>query len=124
MHRRLYCLSVRQVKVLHFFRKSCVTIGGRIWIPRLWISVKKRVSAYVAAGSYASGEPKVKYRGIFINDEWPSFGTWRNNQFGGINHKVYEKIFELLLRLKANYFWPAILVRMILFLRRRLTITA
>lgn len=69
--------------------------------------VKKRVSAYVAAGSYASGEPKVKYRGIFINDEWPSFGTWCNNQFGGINHKVYEKIFELLLRLKANDFWPA-----------------
>ncbi len=78
--------------------------------PWYWMAdapVKKRVSAYVAAGSYASGEPKVKYRGIFINDEWPSFGTWCGNQFGGINHKAYEKIFELLLRLKANYFWPA-----------------
>jgi hypothetical protein len=51
--------------------------------------------------------PKVKYRGIFINDEWPSFGTWCNNHFGGVNSKAYEKIFELLLRLKANYFWPA-----------------
>ena len=51
--------------------------------------------------------PAVKYRGIFINDEWPSFGTWCNNHFGGVNSKAYVKIFELLLRLKANYFWPA-----------------
>ena len=51
--------------------------------------------------------PAVKYRGIFINDEWPSFGTWCKNQFGGVNSKAYEHIFELLLRLKANYFWPA-----------------
>ena len=51
--------------------------------------------------------PAVKYRGIFINDEWPSFGTWCKNQFGGVNSKAYERIFELLLRLKANYFWPA-----------------
>ena len=51
--------------------------------------------------------PAVKYRGIFINDEWPSFGTWCTKHFGGINSKAYEKVFELLLRLKANYFWPA-----------------
>ena len=51
--------------------------------------------------------PAVKYRGIFINDEWPSFGTWCQKHFGGVNSKAYEKIFELLLRLKANYFWPA-----------------
>ena len=51
--------------------------------------------------------PKVKYRGIFINDEWPSFGTWCQKHFGGVNSKAYAKIFELLLRLKANYFWPA-----------------
>ena len=51
--------------------------------------------------------PAVKYRGIFINDEWPSFGGWCQKHFGGVNSKAYEKIFELLLRLKANYFWPA-----------------
>ena len=51
--------------------------------------------------------PAVKYRGIFINDEWPSFGTWCQKHFGGVNAKAYTKIFELLLRLKANYFWPA-----------------
>ena len=51
--------------------------------------------------------PKVKYRGIFINDEWPSFGGWCSAKFGGINSKMYAHMFELLLRLKANYLWPA-----------------
>lgn len=54
-----------------------------------------------------SKEPSVKYRGFFINDEWPAFGTWAMKHFGGINAKCYEGIFELLLRLKGNYLWPA-----------------
>jgi hypothetical protein len=49
----------------------------------------------------------VKYRGIFINDEAPAFSGWTKEKFGGVNHKVYVKMFELLLRLKANYLWPA-----------------
>ncbi|MBR5349142.1 MAG: glycosyl hydrolase 115 family protein [Lachnospiraceae bacterium] len=54
-----------------------------------------------------SKEPSVKYRGFFINDEWPAFGGWCNEKFGGVNANAYEKIFELLLRLKGNYLWPA-----------------
>lgn len=54
-----------------------------------------------------SKEPSVKYRGFFINDEWPAFGNWCTETFGGINAKAYRKIFELLLRLKGNYLWPA-----------------
>lgn len=54
-----------------------------------------------------SNEPSVKYRGFFINDEWPAFGNWSYNHFGGINAKCYEQVFELLLRLKGNYLWPA-----------------
>ena len=54
-----------------------------------------------------SKEPSVKYRGFFINDEWPAFGTWATEHFGGINARCYEKVFELLLRLKGNYLWPA-----------------
>ena len=57
--------------------------------------------------SMISREPSVKYRGFFINDEWPAFGTWAEKHFGGINAKCYEGIFELLLRLKGNYLWPA-----------------
>lgn len=54
-----------------------------------------------------TSSPKVKYRGIFINDEAPAFSGWAKEKFGGINHLAYEKIFELMLRLKANYLWPA-----------------
>ena len=54
-----------------------------------------------------SKEPSVKYRGFFINDEWPCFGTWVNQQFGGFNAQAYDKVFELLLRMKGNYLWPA-----------------
>lgn len=49
----------------------------------------------------------MKYRGFFINDEWPAFGTWADKHFGGINAACYECVFELLLRLKGNYLWPA-----------------
>lgn len=52
-------------------------------------------------------EPSVLYRGFFINDEWPAFGKWCTEHYGGVNARAYEKIFELLLRLKGNYLWPA-----------------
>lgn len=51
--------------------------------------------------------PSVKYRGFFINDEWPAFGTWAEHRFGGFNVQMYEHVFEVLLRLKGNYLWPA-----------------
>lgn len=54
-----------------------------------------------------SKEPSVKYRGFFINDEWPCFGNWVMRHFGGFNAKAYEKVFEFLLRMKGNYLWPA-----------------
>lgn len=54
-----------------------------------------------------SKEPSVKFRGFFINDEWPAFGNWANKNFGGVNAKMYEHVFELLLRMKGNYLWPA-----------------
>lgn len=74
-----------------------------------WADVppQKRSTAYVLPGLYTSGEPKVKYRGIFINDEAPCFTGWTKEKFGGVNSKVYSHLFELLLRLRANYFWPA-----------------
>ncbi|MBP5329825.1 MAG: glycosyl hydrolase 115 family protein [Spirochaetaceae bacterium] len=54
-----------------------------------------------------SPEPSVRYRGFFINDEWPAFGNWATTRFGGVNAKMYEHVFELLLRMKGNYLWPA-----------------
>lgn len=71
------------------------------------VPVKKRNTLFVKNGAFLYGPPSVKYRGIFINDEAPAFSGWTKEKFGGVNHLVYEKIFELLLRLKANYLWPA-----------------
>ena len=56
-----------------------------------------------------SKEPSVRYRGFFINDEQPCFGNWAKEKFGSSKPtpELYEHIFELLLRLKGNYIWPA-----------------
>ncbi|CAE6433693.1 unnamed protein product, partial [Rhizoctonia solani] len=63
-------------------------------------------------GICAHGEPTVKYRGIFINDEQPAIQSWAKEKFTNgtgapFNHLFYGNIFELLLRLRANYLWPA-----------------
>ena len=71
------------------------------------VPTRQRKDVYIEEGVYTDGEPKVKYRGIFINDEWPCFGNWALSHFGGINSKCYEHIFELVLRLKGNFMWPA-----------------
>ena len=86
-------------------------ISKRIGVsPWYWMAdapVAHKDEVWYEGNGHDYGWPAVKYRGIFINDEWPSFGTWCQKHFGGVNSKAYEKIFELLLRLKANYFWPA-----------------
>lgn len=58
-------------------------------------------------GPQSSNGPAVKYRGFFINDEAPALSGWVHEKFGTFNHYFYEHVFELLLRLKANYLWPA-----------------
>ena len=54
-----------------------------------------------------SKEPSVRYRGFFINDEWPCCGNWATKHFGDFNADMYEQVFEFLLRMKGNYLWPA-----------------
>lgn len=54
-----------------------------------------------------SKEPSVMYRGFFINDEWPCFGNWTFSHYNGFTAQMYDKVYELLLRLKGNYLWPA-----------------
>jgi hypothetical protein len=65
-----------------------------------------RANLHVAPGRFIDA-PKVKYRGIFINDEEPALGGWIRATYGGPNHRFYERVFQLLLRHKANYLWPA-----------------
>ncbi len=81
-------------------------LGVSPWYWWADVPVKKRPEAYVKAGRYFSGEPKVKYRGIFINDENPCMQTWARAKFGGMNREMYTHLFELLLRLRANFLWP------------------
>lgn len=69
--------------------------------------IKKSEEIYLEKCHYVSKGPAVKYRGIFINDESPAFRNWAVEKFGGINHRCYEKIFELMLRNKANFLWPS-----------------
>ena len=68
----------------------------------------RRPDATFGAGvEQLSKEPSVRYRGFFINDEWPCFGTWTFQRFGGFTAEMYDHVFELLLRLRGNYLWPA-----------------
>jgi hypothetical protein len=82
-------------------------IGVSPWYWWADVPVKKKNEIYVKKNTFLRDHPLVKYRGIFINDEAPAFSGWTREKFGGVNHHVYEKVFELLLRLKANYLWPA-----------------
>lgn len=82
-------------------------LGVSPWYWWADVPVKKKEKVYVRKGRYDFGPPSVQYRGIFINDEAPAFSGWTHEKFGGFNHLVYEKVFELLLRLRGNYLWPA-----------------
>ncbi|MGC4022583.1 MAG: glycosyl hydrolase 115 family protein [Cyclobacteriaceae bacterium] len=82
-------------------------IGVSPWYWWADVAPQKNKNIFIQEGSTISGEPSVKYRGIFLNDEEPSLGRWAVEKYGGFNHNFYEKVFELILRLKGNYLWPA-----------------
>lgn len=82
-------------------------IGVSPWYWWADVPTRRQPDLHVLPGRHTAGEPAVKYRGIFINDEAPAFSGWTREKFGGVNHNVYEKVFELVLRLKGNYLWPA-----------------
>ncbi|MFD0856652.1 glycosyl hydrolase 115 family protein, partial [Actinomadura adrarensis] len=81
------------------------------------VPARQSDSLYVKPGRHTQGTPAVKYRGFFINDENPALGRWARNYFGegkapghpgGFTKELYAKVFETMLRLKANYLWPAV----------------
>ncbi|MFG0286881.1 MAG: glycosyl hydrolase 115 family protein [Rhodopirellula sp. JB044] len=82
-------------------------IGVSPWYWWADVPTPHRDEIHIKSGRYAKGPPKVKYRGIFINDEEPAFGGWAREKFGGVNSKMYANVFELILRLRGNYLWPA-----------------
>ena len=82
-------------------------IGVSPWYWWADVPVKHNEAIFIKAGRYVQGPPPVKYRGIFLNDEEPALGRWAVEKYGGFNHEFYEKVFELILRMKGNYLWPA-----------------
>ena len=84
-------------------------IGVSPWYFWADVPIEKHADIYIKKGEYTDGEPAVRYRGLFLNDEAPCLTTWVKNTFGTNfgDHRFYEKVFELILRLKGNYLWPA-----------------
>ncbi|MBO7045196.1 MAG: glycosyl hydrolase 115 family protein [Prevotella sp.] len=84
-------------------------IGVSPWYYWADVPVEKHDAIYIKKGEYTDGEPSVRYRGLFLNDEAPCLTTWVKNTFGTDygDHHFYEKVFELILRLKGNFLWPA-----------------
>lgn len=84
----------------------CERIGVSPWHWFADVPVQRRREVSIPAGSRRD-QPKVRYRGFFINDEAPALSGWAAKKFGGVNSKMYAHVFELLLRMKGNYLWPA-----------------
>ncbi len=97
-------------------------IGVSPWYWWADVPVAHRDALFVKAGRYVHGSPSVKYRGIFLNDEAPDLTNWVRAKFGDVSkeanpnvipnvanygHEFYTKLFEVMLRLRANYLWPA-----------------
>jgi len=84
-----------------------IGVSPWVWFADVAPEKKETLTFTAEELEYVSKEPSVKYRGIFINDESPSFTGWAYGKFGALNDKMYSHVFELILRLKGNYLWPA-----------------
>jgi len=73
------------------------------------VAVEKHPQLFARSGEYTDGEPVVRWRGIFLNDEGPCLMTWVKNTYGTNygDHRFYERVYELILRLRGNFLWPA-----------------
>lgn len=82
-------------------------IGVSPWYWWADVPVVRHDALYVLPERRVEDGPAVRYRGIFLNDEAPALAGWANEKFGGFNHEFYAHVFELILRLRGNYLWPA-----------------
>ena len=84
-------------------------MGVSPWYYWADVPVEQHQRIYINNGIYTDGEPAVEFRGIFLNDEAPCLTSWVKNTFGTDygDHRFYENVFELILRLRGNMMWPA-----------------
>jgi len=81
-------------------------IGVSPWYWFADVETRPNANIYAIDIIKTQGPPTVKYRGIFLNDEQPALTNWVKEKYSGYNSKFYVNVFELLLRLRANYLWP------------------
>ncbi|MDF4202327.1 glycosyl hydrolase 115 family protein [Maribacter sp. SA7] len=93
--------------VLELSRK----IGVSPWEWWADVTPAKKDAISITLNKIVSKSPSVKYRGVFLNDEDWGLQRWAALNYepetGDIGPKTYAKVFELLLRLRANTIWPA-----------------
>ena len=84
-------------------------IGVSPWYDWMDVPAVRHTNLAIQKGTYTAGEPAVRYRGLFLNDEAPCLTSWVKNTFGTNygGHEFYARVFELILRLRGNYLWPA-----------------
>ena len=84
-------------------------MGVSPWYDWADVPVPHSTDISLATGTYTVPQPGVRYRGIFLNDEAPCLTSWVKNTYGTDygDHRFYARVFELLLRLRANFMWPA-----------------
>ena len=84
-------------------------LGVSPWYDWADVPIEKRDNLAIKKGIYTAGEPAVKYRGIFLNDEAPCLTGWVMHTYGTDygDHRFYGRVFELILRLRGNFLWPA-----------------
>lgn len=86
-------------------------LGVSPWVWWADVLPEQHKQLFLTPGTISSKEPGVKYRGIFINDEDWGLQPWaaRNmdTDIKDIGPNTYSKVFELMLRLRANTIWPA-----------------
>jgi hypothetical protein len=84
-------------------------LGVSPWYWWADVPIIHRDYAAVKLGEYTDGEPAVRYRGIFLNDEAPCLTSWVKNHYDSNygDHNFYADVFELILRLRGNFMWPA-----------------
>ncbi|KAK8251111.1 hypothetical protein HDK77DRAFT_406413 [Phyllosticta capitalensis] len=88
-------------------------IGVSPWYWFADVPARRQSNIFALNTTKKQSSPSVKYRGLFINDEAPALTGWMNanypkSEYGSaFGADFYAHVFELLLRLRANYFWPA-----------------
>jgi lysophospholipase L1-like esterase len=97
-------------------------IGVSPWYWWADVPARRQAELYVRPAGLIAPGPAVKYRGIFLNDEYPNLTNWVRAKFGAVTpqanphvpagvanygREFYTRLFEVMLRLRANYLWPA-----------------